>query len=157
MSDGPRRALGENESAVAVANDFPRLIDDILQVLPRPAGLHGGGSGPIGRFWRKKLETEFARFRDRVTFIWSDELSLQDILRRCASLPGHSAIVYITLGTDAQGGAYADEQVLAALHATANAPLFGAQSHCWAMELSVGRWCRLAILVAARATWPVVS
>ena len=121
--------FGEKESAVAVANDFPRLIDDILQLLPETRQVFMlAGSGPIGRFWRQKLETEFARFRDRVTFIWSDELSLQDILRRCASLPGHSAIVYLTLGTDAQGGAYADEQVLAALHATANAPLFGAQS-----------------------------
>jgi signal transduction histidine kinase len=121
--------FGENESAVAVANDFPRLIDDILQLLPETRQVFMlAGSGPIGRFWRQELETGFARFRDRVTFIWSDELSLQDILRRCASLPAHSAIVYLTLGTDAQGGAYADEQVLAALHATANAPLFGAQT-----------------------------
>ena len=40
----------------------------------------------------------------------------------------HSAIFYLTFGTDAQGGAYADERVLADLHATANAPLFGMQS-----------------------------
>ncbi len=121
--------LGENESAVAVANDFPRLIDDILQVLPETRQVFMvAGSGPIGRFWQKELETGFARFRDRVTFIWSDELSFPDVLRRCASLPAHSAIVYITLGTDAQGGTYGDEQVLSALHATANAPLFGAQN-----------------------------
>ena len=121
--------LGENESAVTVANDFPRLIDDILRVLPETRQVFMVvGSGPIARFWRQKLATEFARFRDRVTFIWSDELSFPDILSRCASLPAHSAIVYLTLGTDAQGGAYADEPVLLALHATANAPLFGAQS-----------------------------
>ena len=121
--------LGENESAVAVANDFPRLIDDILQVLPETRQVFVvAGSGPIGRFWRKELESEFVRFRDRVTFIWSDELSFPDVLRRCASLPAHSAIVYITLGTDAQGGTYGDEQVLSALHTTANAPLFGAQN-----------------------------
>ena len=39
-----------------------------------------------------------------------------------------SAIFYLTFGTDAQGGAYADERVLADLHATANAPMFGVQS-----------------------------
>jgi len=126
LQDAP---LGGNETAVAVANDFPRLIDDILQVLPETRQVFMlAGSGPIGRFWQKELETEFARFHDRVTFIWSDELSLPDILRRCASLSAHSAIVYLTMGTDAQGGAYGDEQVLSALHATANAPLFGAQS-----------------------------
>ena len=31
LGDAP---LGENETAVAVDNDFPQLIDDILQVLP---------------------------------------------------------------------------------------------------------------------------
>ena len=86
------------------------------------------GSGSLGQFWRRALEGEFTRFRDRLTFLWSDKLSLQDILRRVASLPRHSAIVYLTFGTDAQGGAYADEQVLAELHAAANAPMFGALS-----------------------------
>ena len=119
--------LGENETAVAVVNDFPRLIDDILRVLPETRQVFMVlGSGALGQFWRRELETGFARFRDRVTFVWSDELSLEEILRRCASLPSHSAIFYLTFSTDAQGGAYADEQVLADLHARANAPLFGA-------------------------------
>ncbi|MGZ5064966.1 MAG: sensor histidine kinase [Usitatibacter sp.] len=119
--------LRENETAVAVVNDFPRLIDDILRVLPRTRQVFMViGSGSIGQFWRRELEREFTRFRDRVTFAWSNEMSLEDILRHCASLPSHSAIVYLTFGTDVKGGAYADEQVLADLHAKANAPLFSA-------------------------------
>lgn len=119
--------LGENESAVAVVNDFPRLIDDILRVLPETKQVFMVvGSGTLGQFWRRELEAAFTRFRDRVTFVWSDELSHEETLRRCAALPGNSAIVYLTFGTDAHGGAYADEQVLADLHAKANAPLFAA-------------------------------
>ena len=82
------------------------------------------GSGPIGQFWRRELENEFRRFHDRLTFVWFDDLSLPEILRRCASLPDNSAILYVTFGTDAAGAAYADERVFAELHATANAPLF---------------------------------
>ena len=67
-------------------------------------------------------------FHERLTFIWSDELSLSEIVRRCANLPRHSAILYVTLGIDRQGGAYADDRVLADLHATATAPLFAVQS-----------------------------
>ena len=52
------------------------------------------GSGPIGRFWRRELENEFERFHQRLTFVWSDNLSLAEILRRCASLPSDSAIFY---------------------------------------------------------------
>jgi signal transduction histidine kinase len=119
--------LGENESAVAVVNDFPRLIDDILRVLPETRQVFMViGSGAVGTFWRRELEGAFTRFRDRVTFAWSDELTREDIMRRCANLPPNSAIVYITFGTDAHGGAYADEQILADLHAKANAPLFAA-------------------------------
>ena len=61
------------------------------------------GSGSIGRFWRQQLEGPFRRFDDRLTFVWSDELSFPELLLRVASLPDHSAIFYITFGTDAAG------------------------------------------------------
>jgi len=126
LGDAP---LGKNETAVTVDNDFPRLVDDILQLLPGTRQLFVVlGSGQIGRFWHQELEREFMRFHDRLTFVWSDELSLPDILRRCASLPRDSAIFYLTFGIDAQGGAYADERVFAELHATANVPLFAGMS-----------------------------
>jgi signal transduction histidine kinase len=121
--------LGANEAAVAVINDFPALVDDVLRALPETREVFVvTGSGALAKFWHRELEAGFARFRDRVTFTWSFDLSLEDILRRCASLPRGSAILYLTFGTDALGGAYADEQVLAALHARANAPLFGAHT-----------------------------
>jgi ABC-type uncharacterized transport system substrate-binding protein len=120
---------GENEAAVAVVQDFPGLVDDILQLLPQTRQVFMVmGSGQLARFWRRQLKDEFKRFHERLTFIWSNDLSLAEILRRAASLPGNSAIVYTSLGTDAEGGAYADERVLADLHATANAPLFAAHS-----------------------------
>jgi signal transduction histidine kinase len=122
-------SLEDNETAVAVNGDFPRTIDDILQLLPETRQVFMvTGSGPLAKFWHRQLEGEFARFRDRLTFLWSDDLSLQEIVRRCASLPSHSAVFYLTFGTDSEGGNYADERVLAELHATANAPLFGPQS-----------------------------
>jgi signal transduction histidine kinase len=126
LGDAP---LGENETAVASANDFPRLVEEILQVLPQTREVVMVlGSGQIGRFWHRELEEQFKRFHDRLTFVWFDELSLPEILRRSASLPDHSAIFYLTFGTDAAGAAYADERVLADLLAAANAPLFAAHS-----------------------------
>ena len=126
LRDAP---LGDNDTAVAVDNDFPRTIDDILQVLPQTRQVFVvAGTGQIGRFWRRELEEPFSRFRDRLTFEWLDNLSLSEMLRRCASLPDNSAIFYLTYGTDAAGAAYADERVLADLRAQANAPLFAGQS-----------------------------
>jgi signal transduction histidine kinase len=126
LRDAP---LGEKEAAVAVVNDFPKLVDDILQVLPQTKQVFMVmGSGPIGQLWRQELESQFTQFHDRVAFVWSDDLSLAEVLRRCASLPEHSAIFFFAFGADATGTAYADERVLAELHATANAPLFGAHT-----------------------------
>jgi signal transduction histidine kinase len=121
--------LAEDEVAVSASNDFPGLIDDILQVLPKTRQVFVViGSGAVSNFWRQQLETGFERFQDRLTFIWSGDLSLQEVLDRCAHLPDKSAIFYLTFGTDSSGTAYADERVLAELHARANAPLFAAHS-----------------------------
>ena len=112
-----------------MVNDFPRVVDEILQLLPRTTQVFVvTGTGPMGNSGARQLEEEFQRFRGRVAFVWLDDLSLADLLRRCASLPPNSAIFFVAFGTDASGAAYADERVLADLHATANAPLFGSQS-----------------------------
>ncbi len=126
LRDAP---LGTNETAVAVVNDFPGLIDQIQQLRPQTRQVFMIlGSGQIGHFWRRELEDQFKRFHERLTFIWSNDLSLPEMLRRCANLPPDSAILYLAFGTDALGGAYADERVLPDLHATANAPLFASHS-----------------------------
>jgi len=117
--------LADNETAVAVDNDFPQLVDDILKLLPQTKQVFMvTGSGPLSRFWRPPLEEQFSQYAGRLTFIWSNDQSLQEILRNCAHLPRDSVILYLFLVQDSQGGTYADERVLAELHATANAPLF---------------------------------
>lgn len=126
LGDAP---LAENETAVPVASNHVGLIKDILHLLPETRQVFMVmGSGVLGQFWRRELEGQFRPFSDRLTFIWSDDLSFPEILRRCASLPRNSAIFYLAFDSDAQGGAYADERVLADFRATANAPLFGMQS-----------------------------
>jgi len=122
LGDAP---LGDNETAVVVDNQFSRTVETILQLLPQTRQVFMlMGSGQLGKFWRRELENQFMRIDDRLTFVWLDDLSLAEILRRCASLPDNSAIFYLTFGTDAAGAAYADERVVANLHAAANAPLF---------------------------------
>jgi signal transduction histidine kinase len=121
--------LGDNDAAVAVDNDFPGLVDDILDLLPQTREVFVVvGSGPTAEFWRQELTDQFRRFRDRLTFVWSTDFSLPEMLRRCASLPRNSVIVFLNFGMDAQGRTYADERVFEALRDTANAPVFGVQS-----------------------------
>jgi signal transduction histidine kinase len=121
--------LAANETAVAVHNDMPGRVDDILRLFPQTSTMFMvSGGGPLGRFWHRELERDFQRFEPRIKFVWSDEASLAELLQRVATLPPNSAIFYITFGADAAGGAYSEERVLAAIHAAANAPLFGGQA-----------------------------
>lgn len=136
LRDAP---LGANEAAVAVTNNFPGVIEDIRQLLPETTQVFMvTGAGPTGQFWRRELEVEFKQFED-LTFIWSSEMSLAEILRRCSILPPRSAIFYINFGTDALGGAYADERVLADLHTTANAPMFSIHTTAFGHGIVGGR------------------
>ena len=123
--------LGENETAVAVVNDFPRVLDDMLQVLPQTRQVF-----MVTGVRAARRVSGGAQLEDAVRAIPGSpdiclvrrSIPLGELLRRAASLPDNSAIFYLTFGTDATGAAYADERVLADLHATANAPLFGAHS-----------------------------
>ena len=126
LGDAP---LGDNDTAVPVDNEFSGVVDGILRLLPQTRQVFMVlGSGQIGQFWHRQLEEQFRRFHDRLAFVWWDDLSLPEILRRSATLPDKSAIYYVTFGTDAAGAAYADDRVVADLHAAANAPLFAAHS-----------------------------
>ena len=121
--------LGDGETAVSVLNDFPLFVETILQLLPQTQQVFMViGAGAYRDFWRPELENQFRRFQNRLTFVWLEDQSLSEVLRRCAHLPDHSAILYVTFLADAQGASYAEEQVVGDLHATANAPLFGVRS-----------------------------
>ena len=55
--------LGNNEAAVSVDNDFSRLVDGILQLLPRTRQVFVVlGSGQHGRFWRQCSKTSSGDF-----------------------------------------------------------------------------------------------
>jgi PAS domain S-box-containing protein len=120
--------LAQNESAVAVANDFTAILEDMLQLFPETSTVFMViGSGDLGRFWRPEFERDFERFRKRVTFIWSDGLPYSEVLKRAATLPPRSAIFHYYFGTEGQGGAYSEDRVLADFREVANAPVFGTQ------------------------------
>jgi hypothetical protein len=125
LRDAPLR---ENETSVAVSIDYTGLIDDILQILPETRNVFMvAGSGPLGTFWDAELRRNFERYRRRLTFIWSNDLSYEQMLQRAASLPPHSVIFYITAGTFATGSWQGDERTLAELSTRTNTPVFGAQ------------------------------
>ncbi len=63
-------------------------------------------------------------FHDKVTFEWFDALTFDQMLKRVAELPPHSAIFYADLRVDAGGVPLDSLRAFERLYAAANAPMF---------------------------------
>ena len=121
----PGSALRAGDAVVAVHNQPPRLIDNILQVLPdtnRVAVVSGDTA--LERYWLQKNREEFAQFADRVSFEWLNNLSLEQMRQRVAALPAHSAVLYTLMIADAAGVPHEQEAALASLAEVSAAPIF---------------------------------
>ena len=123
------RALATNDTAVAVEHDPPQMIETILRLLPDTRTVFVViGASQFEQFWLKELQRGLRRLEDRLTFIWTNALSFEQMLKGCASLPPHSAIFYGVLSSDAKGVRHTEERTMSAFHAAANAPIFGLHS-----------------------------
>jgi signal transduction histidine kinase len=121
--------LSDSEATVAVKHDAAQAIENIQRVLPQTGTVFVViGNSPLERFWREELAREFQRFQNELTFLWGDDLSFAEMLKRCATLPPNSAIFFVLLSVDAAGFPQTEADALAQLHAAANAPIFGVQS-----------------------------
>ena len=118
--------LTANDTTVAVSIDLNAVIENILRTLPNTTTLAVViGDAPIEKFWVNEFLHAFQPFEGRVKSVFMNDLSFGEIQKRVAALPPASAIYFGDLVIDAQGVPYRQEDVLARLHAVANAPIFG--------------------------------
>jgi PAS domain S-box-containing protein len=120
------RTFAANETALGVVTNPVQILDDMLRLLPDTTTVFVViGSSRIEDLWRHEFGKLLRPFEGRLTFVWSNELSFDDMLQRAAVLPPRSAIFYLLLSMDAKGVSQEEERTLTELHAVANAPLFG--------------------------------
>jgi hypothetical protein len=119
-------ALTTNDTAVSVVLDLPKFIEHILHVLPDTTHIAWAiGASPLERFWVEELRRASQPFANRVTFESFDELPFEDMLRRIAKLPPHSAVFFGDIRVDAAGVPLDHERTLARLREATSAPIFG--------------------------------
>ena len=122
----PRVELRPSDAVAAGRVELPRLVGNILQVLPDTETIAVViGHSELEQFWLADVKRAFAQFGNRVRFDWMNELSLEQMQQHVATLPPHSAILYSILIMDAAGIPHERGDALAGLHAAANAPIFG--------------------------------
>jgi PAS domain S-box-containing protein len=118
-------ALSDSDAAVTIEHDPAQIVDDILHVLPDTKTVFVVlGSSRLEQFWLDEAKRSLRRFEPRLTFVWANELSFAEMLKRCATLPPHTAVLYGMLSLDAAGVTHVSERSVTELHSVANAPVF---------------------------------
>ena len=129
MSDiSPTRRLGTTRPLSRPSTIFLVSSRDPAIAAPDQAGVHGDGvrtARPILASRARARVQAISRSAD--VRLVRRPVPLGALAAMCAPA-SHSAIVYLAFGTDAAGGAYADDRVFAELRAAANAPYFWVQS-----------------------------
>jgi signal transduction histidine kinase len=118
-------ALRAGDAAVSSHQSLPGVIENILRVLPDTQKIVVVlGDTPLERYWRGEAGRQFARFANRVSIEWLNDLSLEQMRQRVAVLPAHSAVLYTILLTDAAGVPHERGAALASLSEVSAAPIF---------------------------------
>ncbi len=119
-----KSALRPGDAVVALHQHLPGLIDNILRLLPDTQTIVVViGDTALERFWLGESRTELAQFANRVNIEWLNNLSLEQMRQRVATLPPHSAVLY-TLMVDAAGVPQQRGAALASLFEVSAAPIF---------------------------------
>jgi len=118
------RLQGE-ATTVAISISFPVLVDGILRVLPHTTTLAVViGNSAIEKYWVGQIRDSLQPFRNRLTVTFLNELPFDEVLKRVATLPPGSAMLYVLLSQTVPGIPEDEDVALARLHAAANAPIF---------------------------------
>jgi signal transduction histidine kinase len=121
----PRSNLTTDEGAIGSSTDFTVIMENILQVLPDTVNVAVViGNSFAEKYWLEQMRVAFKPFAGRVSFVWFNDLSLNDMINHAAMLPPRSAIFFYSLLTDGAGEVHEEDVVLSQLHSVANAPIF---------------------------------
>ena len=123
-----RSLLTDNDTVIAVYNDFSAFFGSILQVLPDTQTIAVViGASPLEKFWLDEAKREAKPFENRVAFVWYADLPFEEILKQARVLPPHTVLFWGLMSVDAAGVAHEGDLALRSLHAVANAPIFSFQ------------------------------
>ena len=122
--------LGPLDAVVTARLDLLRFVDSIVAIRPevRHVTVVLGASDNEIR-WRAALERDFARYRGKLDFEYTNDLTLQQIRDHVAALPKDAVILYGVLSVDAAGVPHPREDALHDLSAIARVPVFGLFEH----------------------------
>src|SRR5262249_28498050 len=101
-------------------------VENVLRLLPDTTEIAIVlGNSPIERFWAKEAQRELQPFTARAHITYFNDLTFAQMLKRAATMPPHSAIIWGLLSEDAAVVPSSQDRAVTAMREVANAPMFG--------------------------------
>ena len=119
-------ALTANDTACPTTYDPTVHIDHILRLLPETDRIVVAMSGASAteQFWNELFQRALQSSSRRVTLEWFTQLAADDMVKRVAALPPHSAIFYPTIRVDGHGVPQEGDALLLRFIEQDRAPIF---------------------------------
>jgi len=119
-------ALTANDTACPTIYDPTVHIDHILRLLPDTDHIVVAmtGASATEQFWNDLFQRALQRSSHRVTLEWFTHLAADDMVKRVAALPAHSAIFYPTIRVDGRGVPQEGDALLLRFIEEDRAPIF---------------------------------
>src|SRR5258708_858073 len=119
-------ALTANDTASPMIYDHPIHFDHILRLLPDTDHTGGAmtGASATRQFWNELFQRALQRSSRRVTLEWFTYLAADDMVKRVAALPAHSAIFSPTIRVDGRGVPQEGDALLLRFIEEDRAPIF---------------------------------
>jgi signal transduction histidine kinase len=119
-------ALTANDTACPTIYDPTIHIDHILRLLPDTDHIVVAmtGASATEQFWNELFQRALQRSSRRVTLEWFTHLAADDMVKRVAALPAHSAIFYPTIRVDGRGVPQEGDALLLRFIEEDRAPIF---------------------------------
>ena len=119
-------ALTANDTACPTIYDPTVHIDHILRLLPDTEHIAVAmtGASATEQFWNDLFQRALARSSRHVTLEWFTHLAADDMVKRVAALPAHSAIFYPTIRVDGRGVPQEGDALLLRFIEEDRAPIF---------------------------------
>lgn len=117
--------LKPNITGVLVKRMFGPTLDVVLRLQPETRNVVVvGGDSPFDRQLQAMVRRDLRPYESRIPITYLTGLAMGDTLRAVASLPLHTAILYVSLFRDGAGRAFVPHDALSLIAEAASAPVY---------------------------------
>lgn len=120
------RAQWPHTTGVWAKLDIAQTLEMALALKPETQQVMViSGSSAEDKFLREQAQRDLKKFESKVTLTYLNDVSMEELKAKTASLPPRSLVLYLAFFMDNQGSSFSGPEALSLFAPTSTAPIFG--------------------------------